>query len=119
RARACALLASKGGGTTTSAPRAYPGLRLRSLLPPPVFTGYGGNPEGDTMKTLWSGMLAALMLVPAMARADRAERMEKRGERLEHRADALEQRKANAHAATPATPADPTVSPATPAVPAN
>ena len=70
------------------------------------------------MKTLLRGMVAALVLVPAMARADRADRMErqgermerqgerreKRGDRVEHRANALEQR--NANAAAPVTPAN-------------
>src|SRR5882724_809597 len=44
------------------------------------------------MKTLWSGMVAALMLVPAMARADRAERMEKRAERMERQGERREKR---------------------------
>src|SRR5256885_8929689 len=44
------------------------------------------------MKTLWSGMVAALMLVPAMARADRAERMERRAERMERQGERREKR---------------------------
>src|SRR5256885_7406914 len=44
------------------------------------------------MKTLWSGTVAALMLVPAMARADRAERMERRAERMERQGERREKR---------------------------
>jgi hypothetical protein len=35
------------------------------------------------MKIFWSGLVAVLLLIPASARADQADRMERRGERME------------------------------------
>src|SRR5207244_5343439 len=50
------------------------------------------KPVEDMMKTLWIGRLSALMLVPAMVRADRAERMEKRADRMERQGERRQKR---------------------------
>ncbi len=44
------------------------------------------------MKTLWSGILAAALLLPIAARADKGEREEKRGERMERQGERREKR---------------------------
>ena len=44
------------------------------------------------MKTLWTGLIAACLMIPAAARADRADRLEKRGERMERQGERREKR---------------------------
>jgi len=44
------------------------------------------------MKMFWSGVAAVLLLIPAAARADQADRMERRGERMERQGERREER---------------------------